>query len=102
MTRQILDQLIKLEELADARVRKIETRVTKLPFTGILRIFPFPCMNEPRKTRKRCVVESERLAAFSRRGTAAISDDVSGHRRAQFSVALVNVLNRFLALVSAR
>ena len=38
----------------------------------------------------------------SRAATPAISDDISGHCGAKFSVALVNILNGTLALISAR
>src|SRR6185369_1033062 len=102
VARQILDHLIKLEELFDSRLAKIQTSVAKLSLAGIVWIFPFPRVDERRQTCKRLVVEVEHLPDLARGRAPAISDDVRGHRRAEFSVALVNVLNRLLALISAR
>src|SRR6185369_6970657 len=102
VARQILDHLIKLEELLDSRLAQIQTCVTKLPLAGIVRIFPFKRVDERRQTRKRFVVEIEHLPDFARGRAPTISDDIRGHRRAEFSVALVNVLNRLLALIAAR
>ncbi len=59
-------------------------------------------MHQSGQTAKRVVIKAERFANFARRRAAAISDDVCRHRRAKFSVALVNILNRALALVAAR
>src|SRR6202008_4527478 len=94
--------LIELEELFDARLAQIQTRIAKLSLAGIVWIFPFPRVDECGETRKRFVVEVERLPDLTRGRAPAISDDVCGHRRAMFSVALVNVLDRLLALVAAR
>src|SRR6185369_1222301 len=102
MARQILDHLIKLEELFDARLAQIETRVAKLSLAGIARIFPFKRVDQRRETCERFVVEVEHLPDFARGRAPTISDDIRGHRRAEFSVALVNVLNRLLALIAAR
>src|SRR5262245_52424337 len=102
VARQILHSLIKLKELPDARMRNIETGIAKLSLAGVFRILPFPGMNETREMCQRIVVKIERLADFARRRAPAISDDVRRHRGPQLSVALVNVLNRFLALLSAR
>src|SRR5215208_1098593 len=102
VARQVLHQLIKLKELLDPRMGEIETGIAKLSLAGIFRILPFPRMNETRETRQRIVVEIERLADLARRGAPAISDDVRRHGGAQLPVALVNVLNGFLALLAAR
>ncbi len=59
-------------------------------------------MDQTGETAKCFFVKIEHLAHFARRRTSAISDDIRGHRRAEFSVALVNVLNRVFALISAR
>src|SRR3954454_5099469 len=100
--RQILHALIKLEEFFDARLPQVQTRIAKLPLAGIVWIFPFPRVDERRQTRERFVVEVERLADFTRGRAPAISNDVRRHRRPEFSVAFVNVLNRLLALLAAR
>src|SRR6185369_4185686 len=102
VTRQVLHALIKLEELPDARLLQIQTRIAKLPLAGIVWIFPFPRVDECRETSERFFVEVERLPDFACGRTPAIRDDVCRHGGAEFSVALVNVLDCFLALLSAR
>src|SRR3954469_4887320 len=102
VTRQVLHALIKFEKLFDARLAQIQTCVAKLSFAGIVRVFPFPRVDECSETRERFVVKVERLSDFTRGRAPAISDDVRSHRRAMFSVALVNVLDCLLALLSAR
>src|ERR1051325_7575312 len=59
-------------------------------------------MDQAGQTAERFLVEIESLADFARRRAPAISDAVGGHRRAQFAVALVNVLDCPLAFVSTR
>ena len=59
-------------------------------------------MHQPGKPAQCLVIKAERFANFARRRSATISDDVCRHRRAEFSVALVNILNRALALIAAR
>ncbi len=46
-------------------------------------------------------IEAQRLADFARGGASAIGDDVGGHGRAEFAVALVDVLDDALALIAA-
>src|SRR5438128_10563838 len=58
-------------------------------------------MHQARQTPEHFIIKPERLADFARRRSAAISDHVRGHRRAKFSIALVNVLNHALALIAA-
>ena len=59
-------------------------------------------MHQPGKPAECFIVKVERFTNFARRRAATIGDDVCGHRGAEFSVALVNILNRALALVAAR
>ncbi len=51
---------------------------------------------------KRILIEAERLAHFARSGLAAIRDDVRGHGRAKFAVALVDILDGLLAFFFGR
>src|SRR5215212_2092093 len=102
VTREVLHQLIKLKEFFDARLVQIQTRIAKLSLAGIVWILPFPRVDERGETCKRFLVEIEHLPDFARGRAPTISDDVCGHRCSEFSVALVNVLNRPLALISAR
>src|ERR1041384_3214754 len=59
-------------------------------------------MDQAGQTAERFLVEIESLADFARRRAPAISDAVGGHRRAQFAVALANILNCPCALVATR
>src|SRR5215510_13044083 len=102
MARQILDLLIELKELFDSRLAQIQPCVAKLSLVGIVRIFPFKRMDQRGETCKCFVVEVEHLPDFARGRAPTISDDIRSHRGAEFSVALVNILNCLLALISAR
>ena len=81
---------------------QIEAGVAKMIFERVVGIFVFPRADKAGKPCERFGVERKRLADFARGRLAAIGDDVRGHRRAEFAVALVDVLNRALALVAAR
>src|SRR5215216_1056797 len=98
VTRQILHQLIKLKELPDSRLVQIQTRIAKLSFAGVVWILPVPRVDECGETRKCFFVEVEDFPDFTRGRAPSISDDVRRHRRSEFSVALVDVLNCLLAL----
>ena len=79
---------------------RIEPRIAKLPLERVVRVLVFPRAHQARQAVERFRIERKRLANFARRRTPAIGDDVRRHRRAQFSVALVHILNRALALIS--
>src|ERR1041385_3736714 len=100
--RQVLHQLIKLKELFDARLAQIQTGIAKLSLAGVVWIFPFPRVHEAGEACQRFIVEVEHLADFTCGRAPAISNDVRRHRRAEFSITLVNVLNRLLTLIAAR
>ena len=81
---------------------QIEPGIAKLALERVVRILAIPRWpTRLDKPSERLVVEAQRLAHFARRRPAAISDDVGGHRRAELSVALINVLNDALALIAA-
>ena len=63
---------------------------------------PLPLDDEARETSQRFRIEAQGLTNFSRRRLAAIGNDVRSHRRAEFAVALVDVLNGLLSLVFGR
>ena len=80
---------------------KIEAGVAELAVERVGRIFVFPRAHQAGKAIQRFRIERKRLADFARRRAAAIGDHVGGHGRAQFPVALVDVLNGALALIAA-
>ena len=102
VARQILHRLIKLKEFPDAPVAQIQSRIFELPLTRVFRIFPFPTVDQSRQTTESFIIKSEHLADLTRGRTPAISNHVRRHRRAQLSIALINILNCPLALIAAR
>src|ERR1700738_3865136 len=58
-------------------------------------------MNQARQTAQRLFIKPERLPNLTRGRTPAVSDHVGGHRGPQFPVALVDILNGPLPLISA-
>jgi hypothetical protein len=63
---------------------------------------PFPLTHKARQPAQRVRIEAQRLAGFTRRGLAAIGNDVGRHGRAEFAVPLIHVLDRLFALVFRR
>ena len=101
MTRQVLHRDAKLEELAHARMPQVKAGIVKLPLQRVAGIFVFPRAHQPSQTIESFTIKAKRLANLARRRAPAIGDDIGRHRRAKFSVALINVLNSALALIAA-
>src|SRR5690242_8103531 len=59
-------------------------------------------MDQAGETAERFLVEVQCLTDFARRRAPTISDAVGRHGRAEFAVALVDVLNCLLAFVATR
>ena len=100
MPRQVLHRQIQLEKLAHTRIAQVEAGIAELLFRRVVRILPFP-RAERGSTDVRAMAASSKPSAFAdlaRRRPAAIGDDVCGHGRAESAIALVDVLNRALAL----
>ena len=98
MARQVLNAHAELKILGDARMLNVEARVLKRVRHGVVFAAPLPMADEAGEAAERVLIEAQRLAHFARRRLAAIGDDVGGHGRAQFAVALVDILNGLLAL----
>src|SRR6202049_1150438 len=101
MARQILNFPAQLEEFADFRVLQVETPIPKLTLERVGLILVFPGSNKTRQARQSFRVKRQSFTDFTRCGTSSIGDDVGGHRRPQFTVAIVYVLNGAFALISA-
>jgi len=101
VTRQVLRHTVKVEKFAHARLFKIEAGLTELAHVGIFGIAPFERMCQTAQPFERSNFESQRLADFARGGPSAVRDHVGGHRGAQFSEALVDVLDGALTLIAA-
>ena len=80
----------------------IKSGVAKLSRESVVRTFVFPGAYQAGQTVQCFGIKRQRLAYLPRSGAATIGDDVGGHRRAQFSVAFVHILNRLLTLISTR
>ena len=100
MARQVLHGHIKLEELFYSRIQQIEPGVSELALGCVIRVLPLPGSDQTRKPPDCFFIEAHRLAHFARRRTAAIGDDVCGHRRPVCAVALIDVLNDTLTLIA--
>src|SRR3989442_931208 len=81
---------------------QVEPHLLKMIFESIGWTAPFAAVHHARKPVEGLLIESKRLAHFSRRGAITIGDDVRRHRRPELAVALIDVLNRLLSLVPAR
>ena len=102
MTRQILDARPQIRELPDTPIVRIDADIPQVARERFLRIAPLEGMHHFREPVDLFRLEPEHLADLARRAPAAIRDDVGRHRRAQLSVAPVDVLNDLLAPVAAR
>ncbi len=77
----------------------VEARVLKRMRHRVSWSLPLEVTDQARQPLQRFWIEAQGLADLTRSGLAAIRDDVRSHRRAQFSVALIHVLDRLLALL---
>src|SRR5262252_10730753 len=101
MARQILHFLAQLEKLQDAMLVQIEARVLELARQRVFAIGVFPGADQAGKFVECLLIKGEHFADFASRRFAAIGDDVGAHRRAQFPIAVVNILNSAFALIPA-
>ena len=67
----------------------------------MVRVFPAPHWSQGCDLADHVLIEAEHLTGFSHRKLSAIGDDVRCHGRAVFAVAVVHVLNRSLAFITA-
>ena len=80
---------------------EIEAGVAEMAIERVAFIFVFPRAHQAREAIEHFRLERERLADFASRRAPAIGDHIGRHRRAQFSVTFVDVLNGALALIAA-
>ncbi len=101
MARQVLHAPAKLHVLGDAAMLDVKAGVVKVAGQGFVLVLPLPGADQFGEAVEGFRVEAQSLACLARRRASAIGDDVGGHGRAEFAVALIDVLNRALALLSA-
>ena len=106
MAWQVLNLLNQLTELSQARISEIESRFVKLmlgraAFMAFTGVFPTAPAGQTREASERGFIHVECLAHIANRRTPAIRNHVGRHRRAAVAVALIDVLNRALAIFAA-
>ncbi len=101
MSRQVLHRDAKLEELANARMLQIKSRIAKLPLQRVAGVLVFPRTHQSSQAGERLLIEAQHLAHLTRSRTAAVGDHIGRHGRTQLAVALIHVLNCPLALIPA-
>src|SRR5437879_8896756 len=101
MSRQILKTQTQLQEFADARLPHIETGNMELRFERVGLILVFKVANESCQALQCLHIKTEHLTDFSRCRPAAIRNDIRSHGGAKHPIALIDVLNRTLALIAA-
>src|ERR1700677_2123900 len=100
MPRQVLNTHAKLEIFVDMRMLDIEARMEKGVFQGVILPLPFPLRNQAGKAPQGFSIEAHRLSHFTCRRLAAIGNYVCRYRGAKLPVAMVDVLDRLLTLIS--
>ena len=97
VTRQILNSHAELKILGDARMPDVEACIMEGMCHCVRLAAPLPLADKAGEPAQRLLIEAECLADFAGCGLATIADDVCGHRSAQLSVPLVDVLNRLFS-----
>src|SRR5262249_27568343 len=89
------------EEFCDLRIAGIEARVGEPPLMRVVRVNVLIGARKFGEAAESFLVKPHDLADFSDCRPAPISDDISGHCRAELAIALVNVLNHAFTAVAA-
>jgi hypothetical protein len=92
MARQVLHAPAQLHVLGDAAVLYVKARVWKVA-SNVSLVPSTPMLTKFGQAVQRLGIEAQGLASFACRGASAIGNDVGGHRRAEFAIALIDVLN---------
>src|SRR4051812_21179724 len=98
VSRQLLHRQAQLEKFSYSWVPQVATGLPELRFHGVVGSFVFPRAHHAAHSLQGFAIEAERFPDLARRGTPFISDHVCGHRRAQFSITLIQILDRLLAI----
>src|SRR5262249_56841402 len=102
VARQVLHGEAELKELTNARLLQLESGIAELALQRVAGILVFPRTHQAGETGERLFVEAEHLADFACRRASTIGDNVGRHSSAELAVTFVHVLDRLLALLSAR
>ena len=94
MARQVLNTHAEFEVFSDARMLQVETGIMERMRHRVGRPPPLEVAHQTGESLQRFRIEAERLSYFTGGGLAAIGDDIGADRGSEFSVALVDVLDR--------
>src|ERR1700761_3670757 len=100
MPGKVLEPHAKLEIFMNVRMPDVEAGMMEGMFERVVVTLPFPLRDKAGEPVQCLNIKAHRLADLARCGFSTIGDDVGRHRRAQFPIALVNVLNGQLTFVS--
>ena len=100
MTRQILKSLAELNVLRDAPVVDVKARVAEIVFERFVFSLPLPVADQAGKAAQRFLIKAQGLAHLACGAFAAVGDDIGGHGRAEFAIALIHVLDCLFTLVA--
>ena len=100
MARQTLHALAEAEVMRDARMIQVEASLRESALHRVVFAAPLPVPHQAAEALDLLFFKAQRLAHFARSRAATIGDDVGGHRRAQRSIAFVEILNNALTLVA--
>ena len=81
---------------------QIKARMTEMILHRVGGTLPFKGANHRGQSSQSVRIKAKSLAHLARSGASAIGDDVRRHGGAQLAIALINVLDGALAIVSAR
>ena len=101
MARQILNGFAKLKIFTNARMAKVETRVTKAVIEGVILIAIFPVCDRGRKFVQSFGIELEDFTDLARCHATAVGNDIRSHGGATPAITAVQILNYFFAIVAA-
>ena len=100
VTRKVKHPNRKFKIFCNPGMMKIETGILELLLHCVGRALPLPGADQLRQSFRGLDVEAERFAGLASRGLASVSDDVGAHSRAKLAIALVDVLDCPLTVVS--
>src|SRR6185437_819460 len=101
MARQILDAHTQVKILRDAPLCEIEARRLEMAVKCVIRPLPLKAAHQRREAVQSLPVKAEDLAYLARREPPSVSAYIGGHRSAELAIALIDILDRFLAIITA-
>src|SRR6185369_5441982 len=102
MAWKILHGDCEFHKFTHARMAQVEAGIAELTLQRVLRTFVFPRTDHRCQACERVIIEAEGFTDLESGKASAIGDEVSGHRSAESSVELVDILDDELTLIHTR